>query len=289
MTATTPAAGTPGPPPQFSVIVPTLGREDGLRVALASLTAQSLPRDRFEILVAFDGVTPTPASLAACALAGAVVVRLDVRRGPGAARNAAVAMARGAILAFTEDDCVADRDWLKHAARRFDEQPSPDALDGLTEKPGGKPVRRKAGTDPLYLPTNLFVRRERFLAAGGYCEDFYDADTGIYFREDSDFGFALEESGARIVRDRTVKVLHPDEHARFLDPLRWARRFVMDPLLARRHPRLFEERIEVLTLGPFKLRRPFVRACMLFVIGLVVLAAGLLMNAAPVAKPSTGW
>ncbi|MEO5616373.1 MAG: DUF3040 domain-containing protein, partial [Candidatus Eisenbacteria bacterium] len=155
-------------------------------------------------------------------------------------------------------------------------------LDGLTEKPGGRPVRRKSGADPLYLPTNLFVRRERFVAAGGYCEDYFDAASGTYFREDSDLGFALEDAGARVVRDHSVRVVHPDEHARFLDPLRWARRFVMDPLLARRHPKHFEERIEVLTLGPLRFRRPFVRACVLYVLGLVVMLAGLVAHAAPV-------
>lgn len=282
MTVSPSAAGSTGPAPRFSVIVPTIGREAGLRAALEALAAQSFPRGQFEILVAFDGVDPSAANEAACVAAGARVVRLDARRGPGAARNAAVGLARGEILAFTEDDCVADRDWLAHAARRFDEPPAPDVLEGLTEKPGGKPVRRRSGADPLYLPTNLFVRRERFAAAGGYCEDFFDAASGIYFREDSDLGFALEETGARIVSDRTVKVLHPDEHERFLDPLRWARRFVMDPLLARRHPKRFDERIEVLTLGPLRLRRPFVRACVLDVLGLVVMLAGLLMHAAPV-------
>jgi len=210
------------------------------------------------------------------------VVTLEARRGPGAARNAAARLARGEILAFTEDDCVPAPDWLANAARRFDEEPEIEVLDGLTEKPGGRPVRLRPGAEPLYLPTNLFVRRARFEAVGGYCEDFFDAGSGVYFREDSDFGFTLEESGARIARDRTVRVTHPEEHAGFLDPLRWARRYVMDPLLARRHPERFDERIEVVALGPLRFRRPFVRACLLFVLGLGVAIVGLVARAAPV-------
>jgi len=270
------------PAPRFSVLVPTLGREAGLREALLALAAQSLPREAFEIVVAFDGIAPSPALEAACRAATARVVRVAPRRGPGAARNAAAAEARGEILAFTEDDCVPDRDWLTNAQRRFDQEPGLDVLDGTTEKPGGRPVRRRAGSEPLYLPTNLFVRRERFAAVGGYCEDFFDPASGLYFREDSDLGFTLEAAGARVVRDRTVRVVHPEEHEGFLDPLRWARRFVMDPLLARRHPERFDERIEVVALGPLRFRRPFVRACMLFVLGLVVMAAGLIARAAPI-------
>ncbi|MEO5617733.1 MAG: glycosyltransferase family A protein, partial [Candidatus Eisenbacteria bacterium] len=105
-------------PPRFSVIVPTLGSEDGLRAAFAALAAQSFPRERFEVIVAFDGVAPSATIAAACAAAGARVVHLDLRRGPGAARNTAAAVARGEIFAFTEDDCVPDRDWLANAARR---------------------------------------------------------------------------------------------------------------------------------------------------------------------------
>jgi hypothetical protein len=56
----------------------------------------------------------------------------------------------------------------------------------------------------------------------------------------------------------------------------------MDPLLARRHPRRFDERIEVLALGPLRFRRPFVRACLLFVLGLAVMAGGMIADAAPI-------
>jgi hypothetical protein len=52
----------------------------------------------------------------------------------------------------------------------------------------------------------------------------------------------------------------------------------MDPLLKRKHPRLFRERIEVHELGPFRIRRPIVRACFLVVaaavLALAALAAG---------------
>jgi hypothetical protein len=148
-------------------------------------------------------------------------------------------------------------------------------------------MRRMPGSHPLYLPTNLFVRRALFARAGGYCEQFFEPESGIYFREDSDLGFTLEALGARVARDRTVRVTHPEEHPRFLDPIRWARRFVMDPLLARRHPQRFAERIEVLELGAVRLRRPFVRACVLYLLGLALVVAALAARAAPIVATGT--
>jgi len=178
--------------------------------------------------------------------------------GPGAARNQGAHAARGEWLAFTEDDVTPDDDWLACAAARIASAPGLDVIEGLTVKPGGRPVPRQSQEYPLYLPTNLFVRRELFLEVGGYCEAFFDR--GIYFREDADFGFVLERHGAHVARDPAIRVEHPDEHAGFLDPLRWARRHEMDPLLAARHPRAFRERVEVHRLGPFEVHRPIVRA-----------------------------
>lgn len=261
--------------PQFSVIVPSLGRADGLARLLEALAAQTLPAERFETIVVLDGVPAAPELEAMLRARGVRFLRTEQRGGPGAARNRGARDARFEILAFTEDDCTPDREWLANAARRFEQEPGLDALDGQTEKPGGKTVRRKPGADPEYLPTNLFVRATTFQRIGGYCEQFFDPDGNVYFREDSDLGFSLERAGAKVVRDRTVRVTHPDEHPGWLDPLRWARRYRMDPLLARRHPEKFNERIEVLAWGPFRIRRPFVRACGIFIAGLPVLAAGL--------------
>jgi hypothetical protein len=133
-------------------------------------------------------------------------------------------------------------------------------------------VRRVAGAGLQYLPTNLFVRRDAFARAGGYREDYFDPETGVYFREDSDLGFTLEAQGARGGLEPRCRVVHPDEHPRFLDPLRWARRYEMDALLARRHPERFRERIESHRLGPFRIRRPVVRASLGFVAALAAAA-----------------
>ena len=212
------------------------------------------------------------------------MVALPGRRGPGAARNAAAALARGEWLAFTEDDCVPAPDWLARAAARLAAN-APDVLEGLTVLPGDRPLRRRLDNGPQYVPTNLFVGHERFERVRGYHEGYFDAARGIYFREDSDLGFSLEETHAVVMRDDAVKVTHPDEHPGFWDPLRWAARYEMDALLARRHPRLFRERIEVHRVGPFRVRRPIVRACGGVVLALALAAGMVAAGHAPQAAP----
>jgi glycosyltransferase involved in cell wall biosynthesis len=266
--------------PAFSVVVPTRGDARKLAALFTALETQTLARERFEVVLALDGA-PLPAETAArLAQLGGRALRLEERRGPGAARNAGAAAARHEWLAFTEDDCVPRPDWLERAAARIEDAalPAPDAIEGVTEGPGGRPLRHLLDASLQYLPTTLFVKREWFGKVGGYCERFYEPARGVYFREDADFGFALEAAGAVSVRAPQVRVMHPAEHGSFLDPLRWAARYEMDALLAARHPRRFRERIEVHRLGPLRIRRPIVRACVAAVVAallaLAALAAG---------------
>ena len=264
--------------PRFSVIVPTRGDAAKLLPLLESLASQTLPRDRIEILVSFDGASPGPELRGSLSAMGARAIVSTERRGPGAARNRAAREAGGDFLAFTEDDCVAACDWLESADAHLRRDPSIDVLEGATVRPDGRPTRRPDLEHLHYLPTNLFVRRSLFESVGGYCEDFFDPKRGIYFREDSDFGFSLEERGARTARESSARSpTHSSIRAtsiRFVGP----RRYEMDALLIARHPERFRERIEILRVGPFALRRLFVRACFAYVIALGAVLLALLVQ-----------
>jgi len=264
--------------PLFSIVVPSRGEPRRLYAWFAALARQSFPRDRWECIVVLDGVRADPGLAASAAAIGARLESLDARAGPGAARNLGADRARGEFLAFTEDDVTPEPDWLARAAARLDEDSLIDVLEGATLKPGGRSVhRRPAGR--FYLPTNLFVRRVTFARLGGYDPGFFDPASGVYFREDSDFGFRLEDAGARVAEAPDAIVVHPEEHAGLLDPLRWARRYEMDARLEARHPRHFRERIEVHRLGPFRVRRPIVRAAQVYVLASIAATLAALMRA----------
>lgn len=277
-------AGAPSDrPPRFAVIVPTTGREDLLHPLLNALEAQTLPRKRWDLIVAFDGVDPSPAMTRRLSDGGVRVVGRGERGGPGAARNLGARGAAADVLAFTEDDCLPAPDWLAVASARFDRDPSLDVLEGTTLLPSGRPARRRHGDRPTWLPTNLFVRREFFERLGGYCEEYFDARRGIYFREDSDFGFTAVEAGARVGVEPAARVTHPYEHRGWLDPIRWAARYEMDPLLEARHPAAFREEIEVVRWGPVRWRRPFVRSCAGFLLAAPAAVAAAVIGEAGVA------
>jgi glycosyltransferase involved in cell wall biosynthesis len=260
MTAAPSVAPPAAESPAFSVVIPTIGSEAKLLPLLEALARQTLPRERWETIVSFDGAEPTPEVARRLAAIGARVVRVEPRQGPPIARNRGAALARGAYLVSADDDVVPEPDWLQRAAARFAAEPGLDVLEGVTRKPGGRPVRMHGDESPQYILCNLFIRRTLFERIGGFHEGYFDADNGVFFREDADLGYTLEAAGARVGREPGAVVTHPIEHPRFLDPLRWAERYEMDALLAKRYPKRFRDRIEIHKLGPFTVRRPIVRA-----------------------------
>lgn len=119
---------------RFSVVVPVRDQPDHyLRDCLAALVAQDYPAHRYEIIVVDDG----PSEDVRREVAGLLVPRgrtltyLPIpHQGPAMARNAALAVAKGELVAFTDADCRAEPGWLT----AFDEAfgGGVDALGGLT-------------------------------------------------------------------------------------------------------------------------------------------------------------
>jgi len=47
-------------PPLFSIVVPTLGSESKLSPLIVALERQTLPRERFEVIMVFRRAAPVP-------------------------------------------------------------------------------------------------------------------------------------------------------------------------------------------------------------------------------------
>jgi GT2 family glycosyltransferase len=105
----------------ISIIIPHYNDLQQLARCLESLRRQTIPRERFEIIVSDNNSTGGVAAVEH--IAPDVTVVSAPEQGAGPARNVGAAIAQGAYLAFIDSDCIADRDWLCEgiaALERFD-------------------------------------------------------------------------------------------------------------------------------------------------------------------------
>ena len=231
--------------PRISVIIPTYQRPELLRKCLDALAQQTLPPEQFEVLVVDDGDEPQTALAVRRAVqeTGLAIRYLaqPVRRGPAAARNRGWRVALSSLIAFTDDDCIPDSNWLKAALAGFDRGAS--VLTGqLTMPLPANPTAHDRTTALLetaeFITANLFCRRSALEAVGGFDEAFDSA-----WREDSELQFKLLRIGIPITPCPEAVIVHPMRPAPWYAPLRDERKNRYDALLYRKHPDLFRQRI----------------------------------------------
>lgn len=98
----------------FSVIVPTYDRPRHLEECLKALASLDYPCSRFEVIVVDDDSGPATEKVAI-----SFHDQLDLKfvtqthAGPARARNTGASLARGEMLAFTDDDCRPSTGWLQ--------------------------------------------------------------------------------------------------------------------------------------------------------------------------------
>jgi glycosyltransferase involved in cell wall biosynthesis len=102
-----------------SVIIPHFNDLEGLRKCLGRLRTQTLDPSRYEIIVADNNSSCGIAAVEQACEGVARVVPAPIQ-GAAEARNAAVAVARGEVLAFTDQDCRPMPHWLERGVRALD-------------------------------------------------------------------------------------------------------------------------------------------------------------------------
>lgn len=118
-------------PPPITVVICTRDRPDGVARALASVLDQDYPRLRVLVVDNAPTSDATATLVREAARTGPVEYLLAPEPGLSRARNRAVAAARGEILAWLDDDEVADPYWLGEVARALADRPEADVISGM--------------------------------------------------------------------------------------------------------------------------------------------------------------
>ncbi len=189
--------------PDVSVVVPVRNAERTVEGTIQSLLALEYPEERLELIFVDNASTDgTPRILAS--YSDRLRCLVEPKRGASAARNRGISAARHAIVAFTDADCLVDRQWLRRLV-----EPLQDVAVGAS---GGKILavrpcnaiqeygewlhdheRAIREFDPPYvISMNWASRRDALVAAGAFDEDLFRG-------EDVDLSYRLSQAGFRLV------------------------------------------------------------------------------------------
>lgn len=205
---------TPLSLPELSVLVPTHGRPEALHRLVEELKGQTLDPQRFELIVVDDGGDPAANMDPATTPFRSSVLR-QPSAGPGAARNAGLALCRAPLVLILNDDAVPSPDLLeKHLAAHRQLGPGHAVLGSFrfTEN-----ARRSAFTRLLdesdllfgfsalvdeeilgweyFWTCNISLAREAIGEVGGFDSVRFDKALA----EDVELGYRLVQNGLQIV------------------------------------------------------------------------------------------
>src|SRR5688500_8613860 len=170
--------------PDVSIIVPTCGRPTQLRACLDGIARLDQCAHRVEVIVVHDGDPGEPSALGESVRDGVPLRRVtQPHRGPGAARNAGAAVARGRWLAFIDDDCIPSAAWISTLVRTLEAHPDRllggPVVNGLPDDPFATSTQliatyvteyyaERRGSHRFFTTNNLALSADRFRELGGF-------------------------------------------------------------------------------------------------------------------------
>ncbi len=198
--------------PKVSVIVCTYNGSRTMQRCIESL--QRLHYPDYEVIVVDDGSTDATSAILD-AFTGIRVIRQQ-NLGLSAARNRGAQEASGEILAYTDDDCMPDEDWLYHLVETFIRggtamvggpnlpPPARNSVEAAVAAAPGAPTHvLLSDQEAEHVPgCNMAVTREAFLQVGGFDPVYRKAG------DDVDFCWRILEQGLKIGFDPSAIVWH---------------------------------------------------------------------------------
>jgi glucosyl-dolichyl phosphate glucuronosyltransferase len=205
-----------------SVVISTYNRAAVLPQALDSIVNQDAGNFRYEVIVVDNNSHDNTRAVVESYLGrGNPEFRyvFEGRQGVSYGRNAGIAVARGAIIAFFDDDISVSRDWLATIRALMDEHPEVDFIGGkvlpewtvpppawLTPANWSPVALVDYGPEPLYataenelclVTANLAVRRSLFETVGLFSLDLQRVKDSIGSMEDHELLIRAWRAGKR--------------------------------------------------------------------------------------------
>ncbi len=225
---------------RFCVIVCTRNRCKQLSEALRSFETCRVP-DGWEadLIIVDNGSTDATSAVASeMPRRGQFAVRViaEMRPGLSCARNAGLRATDAELVAFTDDDCKADPDWVSRLIETFDNHPSVSALFGRVQPPEGAKashmvaVKTEESAHEYRYPAmpgrlghgnNMAFRRQALAQVGAF-DEALGAGAPLAAAEDLDMAYRILRRGGVIRYEPSCRIVHaPRESKAQVNATHW--------------------------------------------------------------------
>lgn len=232
---------------KISVVIPTYNRPHLLNNCLQALVNQTLTISNYEIIVVSDGPDMNTENIIRKFRADEYVeiffYQLPKKQGPAAARNVGWKNANGILIAFTDDDCLPDTNWLLSIWEMYKEETLVAYTGKVTVPIPEKPRDFEMNTAGLetaeFVTANCICTKQSLNKTGGFDEQF-----PLAWREDSDLHFKLMLHNIPIYKNTRAVVVHPVRKAPWGVSIKEQKKTMYNALLYKKYPQLYRQRIK---------------------------------------------
>ena len=209
--------------PHITVCVPTRDRGDSIAATLQSLASMS--HQNFDVIVVDQSEDSRTREVMRSAVGGDPRFRYVQSHtvGGSAARNLAVTLASGSLIAFTDDDCEVSAGWLTCIEQHFHDNPEVGMICGEVRE---GPHDGLAGYIPsFYVRESTIVSspwakwrargiganmslRAAVLTSVGQFDEVLGAGGPLYSCEDGDMSYRVLRSGRAVMNVKDAYVVH---------------------------------------------------------------------------------
>jgi len=218
---------------KISVIICSYNRATYIIDAIDSLYNQTASKDLYEVIVVDNNSMDNTKELCLQYVAAHPSYNIyyfeEKQQGASFARNTGVAHSKASLIAFMDDDAIADKDFIENILRFFETHPDADGLGGriipkyIPEEPkwmsyyvsslvgnfdySDKVEEFKQGKYPL--ESNMIVKKKDFLEVGGFNTNLPGVVGKLRIGgEGKEFFYKLQDRSKKIYYDPSVRVQH---------------------------------------------------------------------------------
>jgi len=197
-----------------TIIIPVYNDWQRLSLCLDALIHQTFSKNEFEIIIVNNNANDTTPS--GVMLPDNAKLITESKPGSYAARNAALKIAKGSMIGFTDSDCIPDENWIKYAVKYFAANPECSRIAGsviifrnslksrieIYDTIFAFPQKTYVNTAGTSITANLFTYKHVFEKAGYFDEALMSG--GDYL-----WGTLANKRGFKIDYVEKVRVKHP--------------------------------------------------------------------------------